>query len=672
MKKTLAFILTLALVLTTSIGISAAIPQYGSEYANQPTKQYTQIFKDVPPSHWAFSYIGEMAEREILSGYPNGYFYPSNTITRAEFSKVMCLASGLTVNKVYMTSYDDVSVTDWFAPYIECGKYYLSGYVSNGKKLYKPNDKALREDIAVALVKLKGYETSLADESILKAMFTDYQSISADARKYVAIAVEKGLVSGYEDNTFRGQDTLTRAEASTLLWRAYQFGNANKVFDSTESETAAKADEPKQTEPEVKEEITKEEVKEVKEENTKTENVKEEEPSLPYVCDTLASATVGDTFLASTMDKSDNLYYYDKNDDTIYKISLKDGKKTSFFDISDFEYEDIEITEKEVEKQVPKTVKKTVEKEIEIDEEEPEEDNEITPPDSDSTEEGEEGDEENEEEEEKKSEKKTKIVTEEIEETIYETVTETVEEKTVKGVYKKFYFEQIYYNTGDNNLYLIGSFTKYKTDNSLNGEYASYETIFKINNGKAVFANEVKFKDYRDDYEYIIGNCSNGDFIAEGRYYDFSYTGANYVFNISDMNYRRIGSSGSYIAYEAKGTIYSLSPSTRREATLSKYDFSNGKTVKLTSAESRFIAVNNGIAYFWNPENGTIAKSDTSGKIEYVDGINTKTGVEVLDFKDMPKSCYIDKDSKFYVTDKYGYVFYDKDNKSWRVIKKRK
>lgn len=212
----------------------ATLPEYGEEYQNQPTKEYSQTFKDVDATFWAFTYIAEMSKRGVLSGYPNGYFYPDNTITRAEFAKTMCLAAGLTVNAVNSTSYNDVNVSDWYAPFVECGKYYLSGYISDGKKYYKPDDKALREDIAVALVKLKGYDTSIYDESILRAMFTDWQSISEGARKYVSVAVENGLISGYDDNTFRGQASITRAEAATLLWRTYQYGNENKVFEKEE------------------------------------------------------------------------------------------------------------------------------------------------------------------------------------------------------------------------------------------------------------------------------------------------------------------------------------------------------------------------------------------------------------------------------------------------------
>ncbi len=232
-KKLAAILLMVVMVLSVmTTPALAAIPEYGQEYENQPNYSYTQTFSDVNKKHWAFEYIEEMVSRGVLSGYPNGKFYPNEYVTRGQFAKIMSVAAGLRVDpEVYSTSYSDVSPTDWFAPYVETARFYLNGYNSNGTLLYLPNDNALREDIAVALVKLKGYDTSLYDASIVKTMFKDHQSISDGAKKYVAIAVENGLISGYEDDTFRGQNGITRAEAATLLWRAYQYGSGNKVFE---------------------------------------------------------------------------------------------------------------------------------------------------------------------------------------------------------------------------------------------------------------------------------------------------------------------------------------------------------------------------------------------------------------------------------------------------------
>lgn len=233
MKKLFMSLIAVTMMFT-NVTSSFAV-DYGEELQNQPKKNYTQTFSDVSESYWAFPYIEEMVERGVLSGYPNGKFYPYNNVSRAEFAKIMVTSSGtlLSHDSTDSTQYfQDVPASHWAHPYISSAMYYLTGYNTPYGNYYYPDQPALREDIAVALVKLKGYDLLGADESILTTMFTDASSISSDAKKYVAVAVERGLISGYEDNTFKGQSSITRAEAATLLWRAYQYGNDNKFVPS--------------------------------------------------------------------------------------------------------------------------------------------------------------------------------------------------------------------------------------------------------------------------------------------------------------------------------------------------------------------------------------------------------------------------------------------------------
>lgn len=207
----------MSMVLTVAMTVSPAATMvhatdYGSGYQNEPTGTYYQIFNDVPSSHWAFSYIGAMVQRGVLDGYPDGNFYPDNTVTRAEFAKIMIGAAKMPVYQPAYKYFQDVETTAWYAPYVHSAYPFLSGYdYGTNNRYYMPDEPAVREDIAVALVKLKGYEDDYADTSILSTMFTDVSSISLDARPYVAIAVERGLVSGYDDRTFRGQASITRA-----------------------------------------------------------------------------------------------------------------------------------------------------------------------------------------------------------------------------------------------------------------------------------------------------------------------------------------------------------------------------------------------------------------------------------------------------------------------------
>jgi len=50
-------------------------------------------------------------------------------------------------------------------------------------------------------------------------VFSDSNKISSWAKEYVGAAAEHNLIKGYEDNTFRPQNNIKRAEALVLLDR---------------------------------------------------------------------------------------------------------------------------------------------------------------------------------------------------------------------------------------------------------------------------------------------------------------------------------------------------------------------------------------------------------------------------------------------------------------------
>ncbi|MDO4563156.1 MAG: S-layer homology domain-containing protein [Clostridia bacterium] len=599
---------------------SALAVDYGEEYENQPTKTYSQVFSDVSKSHWAFSYIGEMNQRGVIAGYPNGQYYPENYVTRAEFAKIMCVAAGLTIEEVYSTSYYDVAPDEWYAPFVETGRYYLSGYLSNGISYYHPDDNALREDIAVALVKLKGYSTTGADESMLKTMFTDWQSISADARKYVAAALENGLISGYDDNTFRGQDSITRAEAATLLWRAYQYGNGNKTFNDTKDEVK---------------EITKEPVAEATEEPVKqdvveTNNIKEDAApqKATYSCDTLVKASVSDTFMLSTSDNNGNIYYYDGSEQVNYKLSINNKKKTRLVDIGNLEYDDVSLVEKEVTKEVPKTITKTITKEVPIEDEaealeDTAEEANIAPDTNTETE----------------AEPQTKTITEEVTETVYETVTEVVKEETVVGTYKDFRIAQVYYNTGNDTLLFAGAFLKYSSDTSLSDKSVFNEMIFSTKGTKASLYSDEKYIS-----KGISGNFDDGRLITAYNSYNAGDGSANYIIiNCDDFSSTDIRGDFSMegkprtIVITNGSNLYSAN-FYAASATQSKYSFTKKMWEPVTTAAADFAGVKDKCYYYWDLEKGKIAKSNLDGKIVYIEGIDTINHIDVKDFSNIPSS----------------------------------
>ncbi|QOS99781.1 S-layer homology domain-containing protein [Brevibacterium sp. JNUCC-42] len=179
-------------------------------------------FWDVPRDHWAYEAITDMAKKGVIDGYSDGSFRPNSKVTRAEFAKIMIAASGIKLGDKSSISqtFKDVPRSHWAFTYVENAKPYLTGYKSGSTYNYKPDQNAVREDIAVALVRLLGYDQSKSAKESLLNQFKDKEKISYNLRSFIAIALDNDLIKGFNDGTFRPQDAITRAEAASLLYRA--------------------------------------------------------------------------------------------------------------------------------------------------------------------------------------------------------------------------------------------------------------------------------------------------------------------------------------------------------------------------------------------------------------------------------------------------------------------
>lgn len=211
------------------ISVFPAIASANSE----DSKNGVHRFKDVSENHWAFDQITWMVNNKIVEGDGSGNFYPTREVSRDEYAKMMVLTLRLKLINPDVPSFKDVKGNGWQYKYIETARPYMTGFRAADGDYFHPSAPAVREDMAVALVKALGFGGETADESILSA-FNDSGSISPNIRKYVAIAVKHGLMQGYEQDgkrLFGPQASLNRASAAQLLYAAFK-GNEEKItFD---------------------------------------------------------------------------------------------------------------------------------------------------------------------------------------------------------------------------------------------------------------------------------------------------------------------------------------------------------------------------------------------------------------------------------------------------------
>ena len=221
MKKIVSLCVVFMLMLSACLSVCAL--SYGEEHEGDYGNRQ-QMYTDVPTGHWAYEETKRCKEAGWFQGYPDGSFRPDEPITREQAIKVFVEFLGREVHDVTKSKYHDVEASSWSAPYIHAGEDLFSPKWNNNNA-FQPTMPMTREDTIYALVKSLNCDAKILypDESLL-FMFKDKNSISDIMRPYVAIALEEELVSGYEDDTIRAQDPLTRAQFAALLYRASYHG----------------------------------------------------------------------------------------------------------------------------------------------------------------------------------------------------------------------------------------------------------------------------------------------------------------------------------------------------------------------------------------------------------------------------------------------------------------
>lgn len=197
-----------------AVSSSLLISSFSFNWLSMPVQ--AAAFSDLPGTHWANSYVLDMAKRQVITGYEDGTFLPEKTINRAEFAVLLTKASERPQPSL-SSSFSDVAKDAWYAPYAEAVKDALIGEITVNGTLFNADAPALREDVAVAIAR----SLSLPTANSAQVSFADQGEISVEARPYVAAALKAGLVSGYEDGTFHPKQTVTRAEAAAMLWKAF-------------------------------------------------------------------------------------------------------------------------------------------------------------------------------------------------------------------------------------------------------------------------------------------------------------------------------------------------------------------------------------------------------------------------------------------------------------------
>lgn len=182
--------------------------------------KYTHTLNDMN-THWANASVKALASKEIIHGYSDGQFKPSKDITRAEFVKMLLLTLNIPISANRKSPFTDIE-GHWSQEYIDTA--YALGIAYGNGKMFLPNTPMTREEmvtLTMRAVDLQGNDLIVSNNTLKLNDFEDYGKVSLWAYDFMESAVEQGIIRGAND-TLLPQDTTTRAEAATMLFRILQ------------------------------------------------------------------------------------------------------------------------------------------------------------------------------------------------------------------------------------------------------------------------------------------------------------------------------------------------------------------------------------------------------------------------------------------------------------------
>ncbi len=172
------------------------------------------VFTDLASDHWSAAAVNTLVSRNVIIGYEDGSFKPSQKITRAEFVKMI---SGFLADDDCMScNFEDVAQDAWYFKAV-CKASSQSIVNGDGDRFY-PEVLIKREDAALIIYRI----LSACDKAPYGYKpFADRKDISDYAKDAVYALGGAGIVSGSGNDMFLPLNPITRAEAAQLIYNAF-------------------------------------------------------------------------------------------------------------------------------------------------------------------------------------------------------------------------------------------------------------------------------------------------------------------------------------------------------------------------------------------------------------------------------------------------------------------
>ncbi len=142
-----------------------------------------------------------------ISGYEDGTVRPNGNVTRAEAVTMIVRLKGFNVDDIVAPNFSDVTGDNWFNRYLKAA--FKAGILEEKEgENFRPNEPITRAELAQMI----SYIDKVNDST---HPFDDSKGHKFE--KAISQSFGNKRIIGYEDGTFRPDNSITRAETATIL-----------------------------------------------------------------------------------------------------------------------------------------------------------------------------------------------------------------------------------------------------------------------------------------------------------------------------------------------------------------------------------------------------------------------------------------------------------------------
>lgn len=194
----------------------------GDNDISDVTNPQTEPFSDIE-GHWAYDFIIDAYNRNLMEGYGNGIFGPDDSITRGQMAVALWNSAG-NPEPEGSSPFTDLE-KDWYRDaVIWAAEQGLVKGIGNG--LYNPDGTLTREHLAQILFNqaggVQGMESMLT--AIYDGQYRDSNQISAWAKPALYWSIYQGILCGTDsltlNDTLSPKSPASRAQIAVMLVRS--------------------------------------------------------------------------------------------------------------------------------------------------------------------------------------------------------------------------------------------------------------------------------------------------------------------------------------------------------------------------------------------------------------------------------------------------------------------